>query len=525
MLTKVMIQEIQDLKLRGYTKSDIVDYYKSQGMDPPSLPTIRKYYDMDVVPDDPGKNLEKDKAFDHEPFRSVIIEILRNNAGNSDLYISSVYDVLEEKFIDSGEYEKLPGNPQTLRNYIHYLRRNGTVMESPKNTRIYDHVFDTPPGEQMLIDFGQVNVSGRTRIHFICLLMRYSRLLMVYAQDHKFSSIDACRAIYRSFCRMDGRAKELVIDQDAVFVNTETYGEVIKTQVFEDFCTEQGLKLWVCHKADPESKGPIENSVKFCKTNFFSARKTKITCIDDVWRMLPGWLDRKNKRIHQSTYCVPVNVFNSIEKAALRPLIPSLYEDSPNSFTEYPLKSIPYIQYKTNKYSVPRDCCFHPVYYKVVGRKLHIYDAEKVYLCTHDISELHGQTFQLPEHKRKPDERWLPIVERLRGKWNCTDFQHFVNGVKKENPRYLTKQFSLIEDYLEKEAPDRRLVAKVMTYCCEHYRYQFGQFSAVFEAMKPVKPLDGELFCSDVQKKDLGTYQKAFDDRVATAGGKAAVNE
>jgi CHAD domain-containing protein len=100
-----------------------------------------------------------------------------------------------------------------------------------------------------------------------------------------------------------------------------------------------------------------------------------------------------------------------------------------------------------------------------------------------------------------------------------------VNGVKKENPRYLTKQFSLIEDYLEKEAPDRRLVAKVMTYCCEHYRYQFGQFSAVFEAMKPVKPLDGELFCSDVQKKDLGTYQKAFDDRVATAGGKAAVNE
>ena len=26
MLTKIMIQEIQDLKLRGYTKSDIVDY-------------------------------------------------------------------------------------------------------------------------------------------------------------------------------------------------------------------------------------------------------------------------------------------------------------------------------------------------------------------------------------------------------------------------------------------------------------------------------------------------------------------
>jgi transposase len=74
----------------------------------------------------------------------------------------------------------------------------------------------------------------------------------------------------------------LVIDQDAVFVATETYGEVIKTRTFEDFCTEQDLKLWVCHKADPESKGPIENSVGFVKKNFFSARN--LETIDDVWR-------------------------------------------------------------------------------------------------------------------------------------------------------------------------------------------------------------------------------------------------
>ena len=51
-------------------------------------------------------------------------------------------------------------------------------------------------------------------------------------------------------------------------------------------------------KADPESKGPIENSVEFVKKNFFSARK--IICIDDVWRSLPGWMERKNRRIHRS---------------------------------------------------------------------------------------------------------------------------------------------------------------------------------------------------------------------------------
>lgn len=261
MLTKVMMQEIQDLKLRGYTKSQIPGYYEAQGIKPPSAPTISKYYDMDVVPDNPGEKLEKPKAFDVEPFRSVIIEVLRNNEKNKSLCISSVYDVLEEKFIENGEFTALPGNPQTLRNYVHYLKDNGIVAEVPKNQRIYDNVFDTAPGEQMLIDFGELEIDSGLRIHFICLLLRYSRYLVVYAQDHKYNAEEACKALYRSFCKLGGRPSVLVIDQDAVFVATETYGEVIKTRTFEDFCTEQDLKLWVCHKADPESKGYDKKSV------------------------------------------------------------------------------------------------------------------------------------------------------------------------------------------------------------------------------------------------------------------------
>ena len=35
--------------------------------------------------------------------------------------ISSVYDLLEEKFIENGDFKALPGNEQTLRNYVRYL--------------------------------------------------------------------------------------------------------------------------------------------------------------------------------------------------------------------------------------------------------------------------------------------------------------------------------------------------------------------------------------------------------------------
>lgn len=521
MLTKVMMQEIQDLKLRGYSKSEIAGYYEERGIRPPSAPTISKYYDMDVLPDNPGEHLEKPKAFDCEPFRSVIIEVLRNNENNKNLCISSIYDVLEEKFIENGGYSALPGNPQTLRNYVRYLRDNGIVPSVPKNQRIYDHVFDTAPGEQMLIDFGEIEIVKGVRIHFICLLLRYSRYLVVYAQDHKFNSEEACKALYRSFCKLGGRPSVLVIDQDAVFVATETYGEVIKTRTFEDFCTEQDLKLWVCHKADPESKGPIENSVGFVKKNFFSART--LGSIDDVWRSLPGWLDRKNRRVHQATFCVPADIFHDVEQPALREVIPSFYESSPNSFVEVHLDGYPFIKYRSNKYSVPQDCCFHTVFYKVIGNRMHVYDESRRFVCTHVLSECRGRTMQLDEHKHQPTDKWIGIVERMRRKWNCVDFQHFVNGVKKENPRYLVEQFTQIERFLDEKAPDRAIVAVVMKLCCENYRYQFSQFKTVYSAVEKGQVDTNGFTCSDVQKQDLSVYQRAFDDRCRRASSEMEV--
>jgi hypothetical protein len=89
-----MMQEIQDLKLRGYSVNEIVTHYKREGGAAPSLPTIRKYYRMDAVPTEPNRNLRKEKAFDREPFRGAVIAVLAHNGG---CCASSVYDVLVER--------------------------------------------------------------------------------------------------------------------------------------------------------------------------------------------------------------------------------------------------------------------------------------------------------------------------------------------------------------------------------------------------------------------------------------------
>lgn len=526
MLDKTQMQEIQDLKLRGYTKTEILQYYKEQGIKPPSRPTISKYYDMDVIPDNPGARLSKDKAFDVSPFKETILKILEANS-RKDFCVSSVYDLLEEKFIENGEFKQLPGNEQTLRNYVHFLEKSEQINTGNDHRRIYDHVFDTPPGEQMLIDFGEVTLNRKSSIHFICLLLRYSRFLCVFAQDHKYNATEACQAIYKSFCRIGGRPSVLVIDQDAVFVSSETYGEVIKTRVFEDFCTEQELKLWVCNKADPESKGPIENSVGFVKKNFFSARK--ITCIDDVWRSLPGWLNRKNKRIHRATLHIPEAVFRDIEKKALRPMLPSVYEVSPNTFTSTELHGTPYVLYKSCRYSVPREFAFKTVKYKVTTGKIHIYDENLSFICTHLLSERKGSYNQLPEHRKGESGSWIDIMERMRDKWNCYDFQHFINGIKKENPRHISKQLSAIEQFLDSEKPERALVAEVMRICCKNFRYQFSQFKVVYEYTKAGRSLSGTenmtvaMKSDPVDYKSLEIYGRVFNERVAQTRKEATV--
>jgi hypothetical protein len=515
MLAAIMMQEIQQLKKDGYSIKQIAEHFKRSGMKVPSKPTLRKYYAMDAAPESPGAKLAKEKAFEREPFKSAIIKALTANPG---CYASSVYDLLEELVEGKKGELEMPGNQQTLRNYVRHLAGSGAVPPAEGKRRIYDSVFDTPPAQQALLDFGQQKAGQGTVVHFICLLLRYSRMMAVCAQDHKYDAVEACRAIYRCFRQLGGRPETLVIDQDAVFVASETYGEVVETQAFRDFCMEQGLKLWVCNKADPESKGPIENTVKFVKSNYFSARS--IACIEDVWKTLPGWVERKNRRIHQATYRIPAEVFEEIERPALRPAVPSFYESAPASFTPAMVKDSPYILYKTCKYSVPRECCFGTVLYKAVSGRLHVYDSGRRHICTHAISECRGSVNQLPEHKKAPPANWQPVAERLRAKWGCADFQHFINGFKKENPRHLCQQLLAVERTLDADAPPRGLVADVMAECCKLFRYRFSQFHAVYDAMRAgcggCAPPESMGVCQE----GMDTYQRAFDDRCAQAGGR-----
>jgi hypothetical protein len=511
-----MKQKIQELKEMGLSKTEIIRRFIKDNENPPSWPTVVKYYDMDEAESSQESPFAKDRVFDVEPYRTTIMEILKRNPKN--LKISSIYDVLEEQYVDTKMVVHLPGNEQTLRNYVRWLRGTGQVPQPENKGRIYELVEGIPPGKQLIVDFGEQKIEDGITIHFMCMLLRFSKFLFVVAQDHKFNSAEACRGLYLCFKRIGGRVEELVIDQDSVFIYEEKYGEIIETQTFSAFLKEQTLSLFVCRKGDPESKGGIEKSVQFVKQNYFSARK--LHTLQEARTGISSWLDRKNVRIERATYQIPVEQLK-VEQQFLQPLVPSLYALVENDFVIYEVKDMPYVRYKANRYQVPRSYCFTSVKYKVINDIIHIYDISTGNkIIQHEIDKRKGITLKAPELKKEPSDAWKAIATSLRIKYYSKSLDHFINGVCKEHIRYRFEQLKAIERFLDSRKPiDKEFLEQVFAACCNQYAYSISGLESIFAWLEnarhlndvPMDPLETKpLSGVEVQQRGLESYAKAF---------------
>src|SRR5690606_41438403 len=90
--------------------------------------------------------------------------------------------------------------------------------------------------------------------------------------DRPFTTRDVIRAHENAFRWFEGIPREIVYDQDSLIVVSENGGNLILTKEFEQYRQERKFKLHVCRKADPESKGRIENVIGYIKYNFAAHR-------------------------------------------------------------------------------------------------------------------------------------------------------------------------------------------------------------------------------------------------------------
>src|SRR5699024_12630033 len=90
--------------------------------------------------------------------------------------------------------------------------------------------------------------------------------------DRPFTTRDVITAHENAFRYFGGIPSELVYDQDALLIVSENNGDLILTKDFQSYKETRDLIVWMCRGADPESKGKVENVVKYVKNNFAKHR-------------------------------------------------------------------------------------------------------------------------------------------------------------------------------------------------------------------------------------------------------------
>ena len=183
---------------------------------------------------------------------------------------AQVHDWLKEHHEDFIEV-----NEKTVFNFVLWIR-NKHGIPKPFSHRDYQQVDQLPYGQQAQVDFGEYKMKTeegrRKKVYFLSMVLSRSRQKFVVFQDRTFTTDATIEAHEKCFQFFNGIAQELVYDQDKLLLHDENKGNLMLTEGFRKYVHYRGFKLHFCRKADPESKGKIENVIRYVKYNFLRGR-------------------------------------------------------------------------------------------------------------------------------------------------------------------------------------------------------------------------------------------------------------
>lgn len=175
------------------------------------------------------------------------------------------------------------------------------------------------------------------------------------------------------------------------------------TDAFAAFCGALPVGWSICEAADPESKGILERSHRFLRSNFEPGRA--FASPGHFQAELDAWFERAGRRLHRGIRAVPAERLE-IERGQMRPLPERMPETDRRFVTRVPQQ--PYLRLDTNDYSLdPR----------AAGRRVEVRASQDeitaielstgALVASHRRSFAKGLTFTDPVHRQ--------LLDALRG--------------------------------------------------------------------------------------------------------------
>lgn len=283
-----------------------------------------------------------------------------------------------------------PGSYETVKRFVRPLR---AVDHAAARASVR---FETPPGQQSQIDWGQARIYFRARpvtLHVFILTLGYSRRSFhePCVGETLSQFLDAHE---RAFEYFGGHTRDHLYDRPRTVCAPAGDGRVVWNATFKQFADYWGFEPHVCRPYRAQTKGKVESGVKYLKRNFLPGRRF----IDDqdLREQLRQWeAEIADVRVHGTTHERPIDRFAREQ----RHLIATGGQPGFRLETSQPRRVAEdyLISFETNRYSVP---------FTLIGQTVEVRRRGGHLIITHrgqrvaEHDELPGkhQVRVLPEH-------------------------------------------------------------------------------------------------------------------------------
>ncbi len=454
------------------------------------------------------------KADDYKEF---VLECLTKYP---DMSAAQIYDWIKERC----RLETLEFQERAFRNYVKAIRAEYDIKKVSKQ-RQYEAVDELPPGKQGQVDMGEISVETTTgcfkRLYCFGMVLSHSRQKFVFWQERPFTTESFILAHVKAFDFYGGRPREMVYDQDKILAVSENHGDIIYTEGFQNYLCEVKFEVFLCRGADPESKGKVENVVKYAKHGF--AEHRIFTDIESFNTDCIAWLRRTaNAKEHGTIKKIPAEVF-ALERESLIPVSTYSFDAADRESISYLVRKDNIVLYKGNRYRVPKGT-YAPgkkVFMVVNDGLLSVTDCltGEIY-ATHPLCHEKGRLIGQKREERDKSRSLMELealVQELFG--NDELIIPFLNHIHQEKPRYYRDQLGVIRKLFEEW--NKETVIDGLHYCSERDLYSAGDLKSGIiyldrlkseKEPKRSKPtLPTKYRGNNPEKRDLSIYEQAME--------------
>jgi hypothetical protein len=254
-----------------------------------------------------------------------------------------------------------------------------------------------------------VRLNGKAvLIKIFVMTLGYSRAQYVeFVMDEKLETLMTCHE--NAFHWFGGIPEEILYDNPKTIILDRLDGQLHFNTGFEDFIRAYGVTPRLCRPRRAQTKGKVESGVKFIKKSFLPG--TQFRNLEEANAKVWAWIrEYADERIHGTTFVRPSERF--IEEKAHLTSLPLYRPYTPQETIERRVARDCFVNYQTNRYSVPWQYVGKKVEVKKAENKLRFYYGDDC-ISEHPVSETRHHISEQKAHfvgiNTVSQSRFLPL--------------------------------------------------------------------------------------------------------------------